>query len=216
MDTKRMPETAGRQAIFPPLVYLVGGGVSAALGLLGMFVAYQILGSEAWIDAIGHGMNPARPLFDVSLIKALEVLFTVLGAHYILRAARIERHEPAIPVAFALAILAMAVTGYLTTYNNQPESGSQHYNAESSQDDNTGTVDRLLTSLSAPRDLHEASAALVPVSSPESPAPHTAAWFFFAGVIFVSVAFLAALYLQLAERCLRAARLNPRTVQASL
>jgi hypothetical protein len=102
-----------------PVVYVVGAVVSASLGLLAMFVAYQILGSDFWTQTLGQNFLDAPPeLFDVSLIKLLEVIVAVLAAHYVLKIAGVYRLDPTRPALVALIALMIASIGFLATYNN--------------------------------------------------------------------------------------------------
>jgi uncharacterized membrane protein SpoIIM required for sporulation len=148
----------------PAPYYGLAAIVSAALGFLAMFVGYQILGSDFWTRALGHGLFEAPPvLFDVSLVKVFEVIVGVLAAHLLLKAAGVYRRDPMAPTVFALSVLASASIGFLVTYNNAEAEGlSENW-----------------------------------------------LWLFFACVVFFTVAAIAALYLQLAERyflkCLRQA-----------
>lgn len=139
----------------PAPFYGMAAIVSAALGFLAMFVGYQILGSDFWTRALGHGLFEVPPiLFNVSLIKAFEVIVGVLTVHLLLKAAGVYRRDPIAPTLFALAVLVSASIGFLVTYNNAEAEGLAE--------------DWL--------------------------------WLFFACVVFFTVAALAALYLQLAEK----------------
>jgi uncharacterized membrane protein SpoIIM required for sporulation len=157
-----MTQISDSQRAIPAPLYALAALASAALGLLAMYVAYQILGSEVWTSVLGNGLFEVPPaLFDVSLIKAFEVIAGVLAVHLLLKAAGTYRRDPAGPTVFALAVLAFAAVGFLAAYNNAESAGhSENW-----------------------------------------------LWLFFAGVVFFTVAAIAALYLQLAEKyflkCLR-------------
>ena len=213
-----MPETARLSASVPSSFYLAGGVIAAALGLLAMFVAYQILGSEAWVDTLdGNLVSVPAALFDVSLVKAFEVILAVLAAHALLKFARVDRREPSVPIAFALFVLAMSVIGFLASYNNAPSPGFAGAEAGPAASDNAGTVDTLFASLKEPRRTQEAAIAPALSSAPAFDAPHNGgpASILFAGAIFVAIVLIAALYLQLAESCFRTMRFNADSVLAS-